>query len=128
MPSKIKDICNAINREQKQTIRDFTSGHLNENHLYRPIQLENGRRKAIWATSTKPHPTMRPYHRLETHSSKVEQMKESLLEFAYLTLPQLPKKRITTNRIKVILMFVYFYFLNIDSYYQFFFLNENLVR
>lgn len=95
MSSKIKQICNSINREQVQSIRDLTSGHLNENHLYRPRQTINGKRKPSWSSSQKPHPTLRPAHRLQTYSSNshVEQMKDSLVDFTYLTLPQISTKK-----------------------------------
>lgn len=95
MSSHIKQICNTIYREQIQSIRDLTSGHLNENHLYRPRQTINGVRKPSWSSSQKPHPTLRPAHRLQTYSSNthVEQMKDSLVDFTYLTLPEISTKK-----------------------------------
>jgi hypothetical protein len=93
MSSQIKQICDSINREQVQSIRDLTSGHLNENHLYHPPRTINGKREPSWSSSQKPHPTLRPAHRLKTHSSNVEQMKDSLVDFTYLTLPELLMKK-----------------------------------
>ena len=93
MSSQLKQICNSIYREQIQSIRDLTSGHLNENHLYQPPQTTDGKRKPTWPSSQKPHPTLRPSHRLKTYSSNIEQMKETLVDFTYLTLPELPKKQ-----------------------------------
>lgn len=91
MSSHIKQICNSINREQVQSIRDLTSGHLNENHLYRPRPTINGKRKPSWSSSQKSHPTLRPPHRLQTHSSNIEPMKDSIVDFTYLTLLEPPK-------------------------------------
>lgn len=95
MSSKIKQICNTINREQVQSIRDLTSGHLNENHLYHPRPTNNGERKRCWSSSQKPHPTLRPANRLKAHSSNVEAMKDTLVDFTYLTLPEIPVKKIS---------------------------------
>ncbi len=92
MSSQIKQICDSIYREQVQSIRDLTSGHLNENHLYRPRETINGTRKPSWSSSQKPHPTLRPAHHLKTHSSNVEHMKETLVDFTYLTLPKIQRK------------------------------------
>ena len=93
MSSEIKQICNSINQKQVQSIRDLTSGHLNENHLYRPRPTDNGARIPSWSSSQKPHPTLRPAHRLTTYSSKVEQMKDSLADFTYTTLPSVANKK-----------------------------------
>lgn len=91
MSSPVKQICNSIQREHVQSIRDLTSGHLNENHLYHPRPTVNGKRKPSWSSSQKPHPTLRPAHRLQTYSSKIEPMKDSLVDFTYLTLLEPPK-------------------------------------
>lgn len=93
MSSQLKQICNSINREQIQSIRDLTSGHLNENHLYRPPETTDGKRKPTWSSSQKPCPTLRPSHRLKTYSPNVEQMKNTLANFTYLSLPELPIKQ-----------------------------------
>lgn len=93
MSSHVKEICNSIQREQVQSIRDLTSGHLNESHLYHPRPTINGKRKPTWSSSQKPHLTLRPPHRLQTHSSKIEPMKESLVDFTYLTLLEPPKSK-----------------------------------
>ena len=93
MSSHVKHICDAISREQVQSIRDLTSGHLNEKHLYRPPSTVNGGKKINWSSSQKPPPVSRPRHHLTTHSSNVEQMKESLADFTYVTLPNLPLKK-----------------------------------
>ncbi|CAF0997086.1 unnamed protein product [Rotaria sordida] len=93
MSSQIKEICNSINREQLQSIRDLTTGHLNENNLYRPRPTTNEEKKSCWSSSQKPHPTLRPAHRLKTYSSNVEQMKNSLVDFTYTTLPEIPMKK-----------------------------------
>jgi len=95
MSSQIKQICNSIYREQVQSIRDLTSGHLNENHLYRPRKTINGKRKPCWSSSQKPHPTLRPAHHLKTYSSSnVQQMEDTLVDFTYLTLPEIPMKKL----------------------------------
>lgn len=93
MSSQIKQICETINREQIQSIRDLTSGHLNENHLYRPRPTIDGTRKPCWSSSQKPHPTLRPAHRVETYSQNVEDMKNSLVDFTALSLPQISTKK-----------------------------------
>jgi hypothetical protein len=93
MSSEIKEICNTIYREQVQSIRDLTSGHLNENHLYRPRRTINGTRVPSWSSSQKPHPTLRPAHHFKTNASNVQQMEDSLVDFTYLTLPDLPTKK-----------------------------------
>ncbi|CAF1413192.1 unnamed protein product [Adineta steineri] len=93
MSSQLKEICNTIYREQIQSIKDLTSGHLNENHLYHPPNTIDGKRKPTWSSSQKPHPTLRPSHRLKTYSSNIEHMKDSLVDFTYLSLPELPKKQ-----------------------------------
>jgi hypothetical protein len=93
MSFQVKQICNSIYREQVQSIRDLTSGHLNEKHLYHPRPTINGKRKPSWSSSQKPHPTLRPAHRFQTYSSNVEQMKDSLVDFTYLTLPEIPIKK-----------------------------------
>jgi hypothetical protein len=93
MSSDIKEICNSVYREQVQSIRDLTSGHLNENHLYRPPRTINGARIPSWPSSRKPHPTLRPAHRLKTYTSNVQQMEDSLVDFTYLALPELPAKK-----------------------------------
>ena len=94
MSSQIKQICNSIYREQVQSIRDLTSGHLNENHLYRPRQTINGTRKPSWSSSQKPHPTLRPAHHFQKHTSNVQQMKDTLIDFTYLSLPTIPIKKL----------------------------------
>ena len=93
MSSHIKQICHSIYLEQVQSIRDLTSGHLNEKHLYRPRQTINGVRKPSWSSSQKPCPTLRPPHRFQTYATNVEQMKDTLVDFTYLTLPELPTKK-----------------------------------
>ena len=93
MSSHVKHICGAISREQFQSIRDLTSGHLNEKHLYQPPSTVNEEKRINWPSSQKPPPVSRPRHRLTTHSSTVEQMKDSLADFTYLTLPNLPLKK-----------------------------------
>ena len=93
MSSEIKEICNSVYREQVQSIRDLTSGHLNENHLYRPRRTINGARIPSWSSSQKPHPTLRPAHRLKTYTSNVQQMEDSLVDFTYLGLPEIPAKK-----------------------------------
>ncbi|CAF2902207.1 unnamed protein product [Rotaria sp. Silwood2] len=93
MSSQIKEICNSINREQLQSIRDLTSGHLNENNLYRPQPTTNGEKKSCWSSSQKPRPTLRPAHRFQTYSSNVEQMTNGLVDFTYMTLPEIPIKK-----------------------------------
>ncbi|CAF1257624.1 unnamed protein product [Adineta ricciae] len=93
MSSQLKQICNTIYREQVQSIRDLTSGHLNENHLYHARETIDGKRKPTWSSSQKPHPTLRPSHRLKTYSNTVEQMKDCLVDFTYVSLPELPKKQ-----------------------------------
>ncbi len=93
MSFQVKQICNSIYREQVQSIRDLTSGHLNEKHLYHPRPTINGTRQPSWSSSQKPHPTLRPAHRFQTYSSNVEQMKDSLVDFTYLTLPEIPIKK-----------------------------------
>ncbi len=108
MSSQIKQICNSVYLEQVQSIRDLTSGHLNERHLYRPRQTINGIRKASWSSSQKPHPTLRPPHRLQTYATNVEQMKETLVDFTYLTLPEIPtKKSPKTPRVNFTFIFRY---------------------
>ena len=98
MSSQSREICNSISREQLQSIRDLTSGHLNENHLYRPRPTINGKRPPTWSSSQQPHPTLRPAHRLTTHSTpRVEQMKDTLIEFISSTLPELPRRRERTS-------------------------------
>jgi hypothetical protein len=92
MSSHVKQICDSIYHEQVQSIRDLTSGHLNENHLYRPRRTVNGVRKPSWVSSQKPHPTLRPPHRLQTYATNVEQMKDTLVDFTYLTLPEISLK------------------------------------
>lgn len=98
MSSQIKDICQSVQVEQLKSIRDLTSGHLNENHLYYPRPTINGVRKPTWTSSQKSCPTLRPPHRLTTHSNHVEQMKESLIDFTYLTLPESPRKKPLSSR------------------------------
>ena len=93
MSSQLKQICNTIYREQVQSIRDLTSGHLNENHLYHARETIDGKRKPTWSSSQKPHPTLRPAHRLKTYSNTVEQMKDCLVDVTYVSLPELPKKQ-----------------------------------
>jgi hypothetical protein len=93
MSSHVKQICDSIYHEQVQSIRDLTSGHLNENHLYRPRQTIDGVRKPSWSSSQKPHPTLRPPHHLQTYAANVEQMKDTLVDFTYLTLPEIPFKK-----------------------------------
>ncbi|CAF0761468.1 unnamed protein product [Rotaria sp. Silwood1] len=94
MSSQIKEICNSINREQLQSIRDLTSGHLNENNLYRPRPTNtNEEKKSCWSSSQKPQPTLRPAHHLKTYSPNVEQMTNSLVDFTYMTLPEIPIKK-----------------------------------
>ena len=93
MSSPVKHICNSVYREQVQSIRDLTSGHLNERHLYHPRPTINGARKPCWSSSQKAHPTLRPAHQLKTYSSNVEQMKESLIDFTYLSLPEISNKK-----------------------------------
>lgn len=97
MSSEIKEICNSVLREQVQSIRDLTSGHLNENHLYHPRPTINGKRKPTWSSSQKPHPTLRPAHRLTTYSTQVEEMKDSLVDFTYSTLPDLRQRKARTS-------------------------------
>jgi len=102
MSSQVKQICNLIYREQVESIRDLTSGHLNENHLYHPRPTINGKRKPSWSSSQKSHPTLRPAHRLQTYSLNTEQMKDTLIDFTYLTLPEIPiKKSQNTPRVNV---------------------------
>ncbi|CAF1494572.1 unnamed protein product [Rotaria magnacalcarata] len=93
MSSQIKKICNSINREQLQSIRDLTSGHLNENHLHRHHPTTNEEPKPCWPSSKKPHLTLRPAHHFKTDSSNVEEMKNTLVDFTYLTLPEIPIKK-----------------------------------
>ncbi|UJR24832.1 hypothetical protein I4U23_006204 [Adineta vaga] len=93
MSSQLKQICNTIYQEQVQSIRDLTSGHLNENHLYHPRETIDGKRKPTWSSSQKPHPTLRPSHHLKTYSNTVEEMKDCLVDFTYVSLPELPKKQ-----------------------------------
>ena len=98
MSSQLKEICNSVQVEQAKSIRDLTSGHLNENHLYHPRPTINGVRKPTWSASQKSCPTLRPPHRLTTHSNQVEEMKESLIDFTYLTLPDCSPKKSMSPR------------------------------
>ena len=100
MSSRVREICDLINREQVQSIREFTSGHLNENHLYNPRPTNDGKRKPCWSSSQKSHPTLRPFHRLKKSSENVEQMKNSLVDFSYFTLPEIPKKTSDTSKVR----------------------------
>ena len=94
MSSRIKQICNSINREQVQSIRDLTSGHLNENHLYHPRPTIDGASKPCWSSSQKTCPTLRPPHRLQqAHSSNIEQMKDALAELPSWTLPEISRRK-----------------------------------
>jgi len=105
MSSHIKHLCESISRKQIESIRDLTSGHLNENHLYRPRATINGKRKPSWTSSQKPHPTLRPAHRLQDYSQHVEQMKDTLIDFTYLTLPEINNKKLQKQTPRVIFSF-----------------------
>jgi hypothetical protein len=115
MSSQLKQICNSISQEQIQSIRDLTSGHLNENHLYQPRETINGKRKPTWSSSQKPHPTLRPSHRLTTYSPNIEQMKDTLASFTYLTLPELPIKQSQKSpRVKTLFLSLF----NLNNYFK----------
>jgi hypothetical protein len=115
MSSQLKQICNSIRQEQIQSIRDLTSGHLNENHLYRPRETINGKRKPTWSSSQKPHPTLQPSHRLTTYSPNIQQMKDTLASFTYLTLPELPIKQSQKSpRVKTLFLSLF----NLNNYFK----------